>query len=107
VVTGGSVTGGSVTGGSVTGGVVTGGSVTGGVVSGASAASIAVVLFSALHPELAFWLTLSLTALVSSVTVGGKALGKKVGMDKNREITLSVAHLLCLFTRKKQKDRKK
>lgn len=78
-----------------------------GVVSGASAASIAVVLFSALNPELAFWLTLSLTALVSSVTVGGKALGKKVGMDKNREITLSVARLLCLFTRKKQKDRKK
>ena len=71
-----------------------------GVVSGASAASIAVVLFSNLNPELAFWLTLSLTALVSSVTVGGKALGKKVGIEKSRQITLFTAKFLCIFTKK-------
>ena len=71
-----------------------------GVVSGASAASIAVVLFSNLDPELAFWLTLSLTALVSSVTVGGKALGKRIGMEKSRQITLFTAKFLCIFTKK-------
>ena len=71
-----------------------------GVVSGASAASIAVVLFSNLNPELAFWLTLSLTALVSSVTVGGKALGKRIGMEKSRHITLFTSKFLCIFTKK-------
>ena len=74
-----------------------------GVVSGASAASIAVVLFSRLDYELSFWLTLSLTALVSSITVGGKALGKRIGMDKSREITLFVAKVLCIFTKKQRK----
>ena len=76
-----------------------------GVVSGASAASIAVVLFSGLEYEAAFWLTLSLTALVSSVTVGGKALGKRAGIEKSREITLAVAKLLCIFTKKQRKKK--
>ncbi|MBR4852290.1 MAG: Mg2+ and Co2+ transporter CorB, partial [Clostridia bacterium] len=76
-----------------------------GVVSGASAAAIAVVLFSGLGYEMAFWLTLSLTALVSSVTVGGKALGKRVGIEKSREITLFVAKTLCIFTKKQRKKK--
>lgn len=71
-----------------------------GVVSGASAATIAVVLFSKLDTELSFWLTLSLTALVSSITVGGKALGKRIGMVKSRQITLACAKILCIFTKK-------
>ena len=76
-----------------------------GVVSGASAATIAVVLFSGLGYETAFWLTLSLTALVSSVTVGGKALGKKAGIDKNREITLLCAKILSVFSKKQGKKK--
>ncbi len=71
-----------------------------GVVSGASAATIAVVLFASLDSTLSFWLTLSLTALVSSITVGGKALGKRVGIEQSRRITLICAKALCIFKKK-------
>lgn len=73
-----------------------------GVVSGASAASIAAVLFSELSAAAAFWLTLAMTSMVASVTVGGKALGKRIAMEKSREITHFCARVLCVFGRKKK-----
>lgn len=68
-----------------------------GVVSGATGAAIAGNLFYTLNPSTAFFLTLSLTSLISAVTVGGKALGKSTAIKHNTAIVTFVAKVLCGF----------
>lgn len=72
-----------------------------GVVSGATAATISLVIVINLEPTAALWFSLCFTALVSSITVGGKALGKRLSIEKNTNITLLVARALCIFKKKK------
>lgn len=69
-----------------------------GVVSGATGAGIAIKLFSELDTDIAFWLTLALTSLISAFTVGGKAFGKAVAIKHSTKIVHFVAKLLCGFT---------
>ncbi len=68
-----------------------------GIVSGATSAGIAIKLFSQTDADIAFLLTLALTALVSAVTVGGKAIGKSVAIKHNTSIVMAVAKILSGF----------
>lgn len=68
-----------------------------GVVSGATGAGIAIKLFSEMDADIAFLLTLALTSLISAVTVGGKAMGKSVGIKHSTKIVMFVAKVLCGF----------
>ena len=65
-----------------------------GVVSGAMGSVIAAQLFIG---KGAFWLTLCLTSLIAALTVGLKAVGKHIAMEKSEKIVLAVARVLTGF----------
>lgn len=66
-----------------------------GVVSGATGTAIAASLFN--NSKNAFWWTLLLTSAVAAFIVGGKALGKRLAMQKSVEIVTGVSKVLCVF----------
>lgn len=68
-----------------------------GIVSGSVSASLVVMLLDT--PLMA----ILLTAIVSSLTVGGKAIGKKIAIDKCEDITFLVGKLISKFSLKKKK----
>ncbi|MBO5649032.1 MAG: hypothetical protein J6S76_03870 [Clostridia bacterium] len=63
-----------------------------GIVSGATAASIAIRVFN--DPSISFAGNLLVTALVSGMTIGGKALGKFFGMNYSEDILYIIARLI-------------
>ena len=63
-----------------------------GIVSGATAASIAMRVFA--DPSVSFFGNLLVTALVSGVTIGGKAVGKYFGMNFSEDILYVIAKLV-------------
>ena len=62
-----------------------------GIVSGATAASIALRVFT--DPEISFFGNLMITALVSGMTIGGKAIGKFFGMNYSEDIIYAIARI--------------
>ena len=60
-----------------------------GIVSGATAASIAMRVFT--DPSVSFFGNLLVTALVSGMTIGGKAIGKYFGMNYSEDILYVIA----------------
>ena len=63
-----------------------------GIVSGATAASIAMRVF--VDPEVSFVGNLLMTALVSGMTIGGKAIGKFFGMNFSEDIIFVIAKMV-------------
>lgn len=63
-----------------------------GIVSGATAASIAMSVFS--DPSVSFVGNLLMTALVSGMTIGGKAIGKFFGMNYSEDILFVIAKIV-------------
>ena len=63
-----------------------------GIVSGATAASIAMRVFT--DPSVSFFGNLLVTALVSGMTIGGKAIGKYFGMNFSEDILYVIAKIL-------------
>ena len=74
-----------------------------GVVSGATSVAIADKLFMG-HPA-QFWLTLAMTSLVAAFTVGGKAVAKRLAIEKSIEIVILASKVISLVTRNKDKKR--
>lgn len=66
-----------------------------GVVSGATGAAIAAILFASYSSKAAMLFTLMLTSFVAALTVGGKALGKQIALEKSDKIVLIAAKILC------------
>ncbi len=75
-----------------------------GVVSGSTGAAIVIRLFST--PQSNFIGNIIVTALIAGVTVGGKAVGKAMGMYFNQEIVTATAKFLCFFDRFEKKKNK-
>ena len=67
-----------------------------GIMSGATGVSIAVTIASQFHWDL-LCVSLFLTAFIASLTIGGKALGKGVAMNKSNEILFRFAKVLTIF----------
>ena len=63
-----------------------------GIVSGATAASIAMRVFT--DPSVSFFGNLLVTALVSGMTIGGKAVGKYFGMNFSEDILYVIAKMV-------------
>ncbi|MGM9626055.1 MAG: hypothetical protein ACI3XM_10170 [Eubacteriales bacterium] len=63
-----------------------------GIVSGSTAASIALRVFT--DPEISFFGNLMVTALVSGMTIGGKAIGKYFGMNYSEDIIYIIAKII-------------
>ena len=67
-----------------------------GIISGASATTIAVGIASALNCELLF-VNLTVAAVVASLTIGGKAMGKSFAMIKSDIILYEFAKVISIF----------
>ena len=67
-----------------------------GIISGASATTIAVGIASALKCELLF-VNLTVAAVVASLTIGGKAMGKSFAMNKSDIILYEFAKVISIF----------
>jgi CBS domain containing-hemolysin-like protein len=77
-----------------------------GVVSGSAAATVAIRLAMILGME-SLWVNLTLCGLVSAITVGGKAIGKAIGLNYSIEVVTLVAKTVAIFTRDTKKKKKK
>ena len=72
-----------------------------GIVSGSTAAIIVVQLQDALNFH-SVVVSLTITALVSGMTIGGKALGKTLAIEKSTAVLQLVGRFLHLFSRRKR-----
>lgn len=70
-----------------------------GIVSGSTSASIAVILSSKFNLNLMI-VSLIITALVASMTIGGKAIGKSFAINKSDSIIFRFSSFLALFYKK-------
>ena len=68
-----------------------------GIVSGTTTAVIVVRLQTAFALPESVLLSVAVTALVSGLTIGGKALGKKVAINSNVKIVLAVGKVINWF----------
>ena len=73
-----------------------------GIISGSTAAVI-VLRLQSLLPIRSTALTLAITALVSGLTIGGKALGKTFAITKSTAVLQLVGRILHLFSRHKKR----
>ena len=74
-----------------------------GVISGSAAARV--LILSKSKSEI--FITLLLSAVVSGVTVGGKACGKSLAMNSSTAVVRTAAKVLCFFRTLPQRLRKK
>ena len=73
-----------------------------GIISGSTAAIIVTRLQQALSLR-SVAISLAITALVSGMTIGGKAVGKTLAMEKSTAVLQIVGRFLHLFSRKKKR----
>ncbi len=67
-----------------------------GIVSGSTAAVIVLRLQSSLNTQSIF-VSIAVTALISGLTIGGKAIGKKLALDKSTAVVYFAAKLMHVF----------
>ncbi len=72
-----------------------------GVISGSAGVTIAANISNYFHVSL-FWVGLIITALVASLTIGGKALGKSFAINKSNIILYEFAKFISNFYKKKR-----
>ena len=70
-----------------------------GIISGALSSAISVMLANYFSLNLLL-ITLLITGLVASLTIGGKALGKSVAINKSNIILYEFSRILAIFIRK-------
>lgn len=70
-----------------------------GVISGAAGTAIAAILISKFHTDILFT-GLLITAIISSLTIGGKAIGKSFAINKSDIILYAFAKFVSNFYRK-------
>jgi len=67
-----------------------------GIVSGTTAAVIVSRLQASFGTE-TIWISVAGTALISGLTIGGKALGKSFAIDRSTQVVYTVGRILHLF----------
>ncbi len=67
-----------------------------GIVSGSTAAVIVLRLQSSFNTQ-NILISIAVTALISGLTIGGKAIGKKLAMEKSTAVVFSAAKLMRAF----------
>lgn len=78
-----------------------------GIISGACSAAVVVKVSLSLGETWQRWLTILLSALVSALTIGGKAFMKNVAINNSKDFVMFVARLIAVFNKDERKIRKK
>lgn len=77
-----------------------------GVVSGAASTSISLIIANQLNTN-TFFTSLIVAAIVASLTIGGKALGKTIAINKSNIIIYETSKIFsCIYKPKKQLKKK-
>ena len=74
-----------------------------GIISGSAATAIVVMLFGTGWFNNEFILKIMLTAFVAALTIGGKALGKRVAIEKSNEIVFAVGKIVSFIAPVREK----
>ena len=67
-----------------------------GIVSGSTAAAIVLRLQSSFNTQSIF-ISIAVTALISGLTIGGKAIGKRLALNHSTEVVFRAAKIMRLF----------
>ncbi len=78
-----------------------------GIISGACSAALVIKIASELQGDWQRWLTIIISAIVSALTIGGKAFMKNVAITNSKDFVMFVARLLAVFNKDERKIRKK
>lgn len=70
-----------------------------GIISGSAGVTITTVISKTYNLDI-FWVGLVITAIVASLTIGGKAICKSIAMKKSKEIVYFTAKIISIFERK-------
>lgn len=70
-----------------------------GIISGSTAVSIAIIISNKFNFNLLI-VSLIITAFVASMTIGGKAVGKSIAINKSNSIIFKFSSILSVFYRK-------
>ncbi len=77
-----------------------------GIVSGAMGAMVSAELLMNNQSLNEFILTIVVSSTIAALTVGGKALGKKLGMKKSHAIVFTAGKILSVFSKDEKKEGK-
>ncbi|MBQ3754936.1 MAG: DUF21 domain-containing protein [Clostridia bacterium] len=78
-----------------------------GIISGACSAAIVVKVAVGLEEDWQRWIAIGIAAVVSAVTIGGKAFMKNIAIKNSKEFVLFVARLLAFFVPEERRRYKK
>lgn len=78
-----------------------------GIISGACSAAVVVKITLSLGDEWQRWLTIIISAVVSALTIGGKAFMKNIAINNSRDFVMFVARIVSVFNKDERKIRKK
>lgn len=79
-----------------------------GIISGACSAAIVVKIVTSLQDgSWEKWLSIIISAIVSALTIGGKAFMKNVAINNSKDFVMFVARLIAPFSKDERKIRKK
>lgn len=70
-----------------------------GIISGGLGAVLAINLANSFNINLTL-ITMIVSAIISALTVGGKAIFKKIAVNNSDKILFSISKIICIFTRK-------
>ena len=70
-----------------------------GIVSGAASASIVIKIVQSVPTPAEMWISVAMSALLAALTVGGKAVGKKIAMKNNVKIVEMIGKIVTFFSK--------
>lgn len=77
------------------------------IISGACSAVLVVKITVSLQETWQMVVSIAISALVSAMTIGGKAFMKKIAIDNSKDFVMFVARVLAIFSKEERKIRKK
>lgn len=76
-----------------------------GIISGSATSVIVVMIYTLGGFSSQFFLTVILTAIVAAITIGGKAAGKRVAINKSHEIVFMAGKVISFIAPVKEKNK--
>lgn len=77
------------------------------IISGACSAALVVKITMSLQQTWQIVLSIAVSAIVSAMTIGGKAFMKKIAISNSKDFVMFVARVLAIFNKNERKIRKK
>lgn len=77
------------------------------IISGACSAALVVKITMSLEQTWQIVLSIAVSAIISAMTIGGKAFMKKIAISNSKDFVMFVARVLAIFNKDERKIRKK